>query len=101
MLIKKKVKKKLLFLILFILGLSIFLVIPKKVIDQERYNSIIINFREDIPTTTLSKQIEKISNDYNATAILNSVYSIDENIYIVEGGKTLLKDLKFFWKSIV
>ena len=94
MLIKKKVKKKLLFLILFILGLSIFLVIPKKVIDQERYNSIIINFREDIPTTTLSKQIEKISNDYNATAILNSVYSIDENIYIVEGGKTLLKDLK-------
>ena len=60
MLIKKKVKKKLLFLILFILGLSIFLVIPKKVIDQVRYNSIIIDFREYIPTTTLSKQIEKI-----------------------------------------
>ena len=92
--IKKKVKQKLLFLILFIIGLLIFLISSKELTNKEKYNSIIINFREDIPTTVLSQQIEKISHDYKTIVSLNSIYSIDENVYIIPGDETLLNNLK-------
>ncbi len=92
--IKKKVKRKLLFLISFMISLSIFLINTHGLVNKKEYSSIIINFREDVPTTVLSKQIKKISHDYKTTISLNSVYSIDENIYTIRGDETLLKRLK-------
>ena len=92
--IKKKVKRKLLFLISFMISLSIFLINTHGLVNKKEYSSIIINFREDVPTTVLSKQIKKISHDYKTTISLNSVYSIDENIYTIRGNETLLKRLK-------
>ena len=86
--------KKLLFLILFIAGLWIALTNFKGLANQGNYDSVIINFREDVPTAVLSGQIEAIAKNYQTTASLNSIYAIDEHIYTLSGDKTVLKRLK-------
>lgn len=86
--------KKLLFLILFIVGLWVALMNFKGLATQGTYESIIVNFREDVSTTTLSEQIEAIASKYDKTLSLNSVYAIDEHIYTVSGNKDLIDNLK-------
>ena len=86
--------KKLLFLFLFIVGLWVALANFKGLATQGDYESIIVNFREDVSTTTLSEQIEAIASNYNQSLSLNSVYAIDEHIYTLTGDKELLKNLK-------
>ncbi len=86
--------KKLLFLILFIVGLWVALSNFKGLATQGNYESIIVNFREDVSTTTLSEQIEAIATNYNKQLSLNSIYAIDEHIYTLTGDKQLLKNLK-------
>ena len=54
--------KKLLFLFLFIVGLWVALANFKGLATQGDYESIIVNFREDVSTTTLSEQIEAIAS---------------------------------------
>jgi serine protease len=86
--------KKLLFLILFIVGLWVALTNFKGLATQGNYDSIIVNFREDVSTATLSQEIEAIASNYNTTATLNSVYAIDEHIYTLSGDKKVLDNLK-------
>ncbi|MDJ0599506.1 MAG: S8 family peptidase [Crocosphaera sp.] len=86
--------KKLLFLILFVVGLWVALTNFKGLATQGTYESIIVNFREDVSTTTLSEQIEAIATNYNKTLSLNSIYAIDEHIYTLAGDKQLLNSLK-------
>ncbi|ACB53639.1 protease [Crocosphaera subtropica ATCC 51142] len=86
--------KKLLFLILFIVGLWVALMNFQGLATQGDYESIIVNFREDVSTTTLTEQIEAIATNYNKSASLNSIYAIDEHIYTVSGDKQLLNSLK-------
>ena len=86
--------KKLLFLILFIAGLWIALTNFKGLANQGNYDSVIINFREDVPTAVLSEQIEAIAKNYQTTASLNSIYAIDEHIYTLSGDKAILQRLK-------
>ncbi|MDJ0728625.1 MAG: S8 family peptidase [Crocosphaera sp.] len=86
--------KKLLFLILFIVGLWVALTNFKGLATQGNYESIIVNFREDVSTTTLSQQLEAIATNYNRNLSLNSIYAIDEHIYTLAGNKELLNSLK-------
>ncbi|MGB5768347.1 MAG: S8 family serine peptidase, partial [Crocosphaera sp.] len=86
--------KKLLFLILFIVGLWVALTNFKGLATQGNYDSIIVNFREDVSTATLSEQIEAIAANYETTASLNSIYAIDEHIYTISGDKKVLDRLQ-------
>ncbi|MEM8777990.1 MAG: S8 family peptidase [Cyanobacteria bacterium P01_G01_bin.49] len=86
--------KKLLLFILFIAGLWIALINFKGLSVQGNYDSVVINFREDVPTAVLSEQIEAIAQNYKTTVSLNSVYAIDDHIYTLSGNKTVLENLQ-------
>ena len=86
--------KKLLFLSLFMIGLWVALYNFKGLANQGEFDSVVINFREDVPTSVISKQLEAITKKYKKTASLNSIFSADEHIYTVSGGKTFLNHIK-------
>ncbi|MBE9167029.1 peptidase S8 [Pleurocapsales cyanobacterium LEGE 06147] len=86
--------KKFLLLCLLVLGLGFALFNFKGLANQGEFDSIILDFREDIPTTKISEAIQKIEQKYARQPTLNSVFSVDDNVYVVEGNKKLLKALK-------
>ena len=86
--------KKLMLTCLFILGLGFALFSFKGLAQQGEFNSIILDFKEEVPIATISEEIKELSNKYNQKVNLNSVFSISDRIYIVEGDKKVLKQLK-------
>jgi serine protease len=86
--------KKFLLLCLFILGLWFALSNFKGLANQGKFDSIILDFREDIPTIKITEEIEAIAKEYNQEASLNSIFSIKDHLYIVQGNQKLLKQLK-------
>ncbi|MCC0176100.1 peptidase S8 [Waterburya agarophytonicola K14] len=86
--------KKLVLLCLFVLGLGFSLLSFKGLAQQGEFNSIILDFKEEVPIATISDEIKGLSDKYNQQVNLNSVFSISDRIYIVEGDKKTLKELK-------
>ena len=82
--------KKILLLGLFIIGLGFALTNFKGLAVEGEFNSIILDFREDVPMVEISNQIEAINQQYSRQANLNSVFSIADHIYIVEGKQPFL-----------
>jgi serine protease len=85
--------KKFWLLCLFIIGIGIALANFKGLANQGEYNSLVLNFREDIPTAVVSEQLEAIASEYQKTAQLNSIFSVDNRLYTVAGDKKLLTAL--------
>lgn len=86
--------KKLLLLSVFLIGLGFALFNFKGLANQGEFDSIIINFRQDIPTTALDKNLQIIASKIEDIPILNSIFSQEERVYIVEGDKNSLKKLR-------
>ena len=86
--------KRLALLCLFVLGIGFALFNFKGLAQKGEFNSIILDFREDVPIATISEEIQALSSKYNQRVDLNSVFSIDDRIYIVKGDKKVLKELK-------
>ncbi|WP_373481239.1 S8 family peptidase [Geminocystis sp.] len=86
--------KKLLLLGIFIIGLGFALFNFKGLANQGEFESIIINFRQDIPITALDKNLQFIASKVQEIPILNSIFSEEERVYIVEGDKNSLKKLR-------
>ncbi|MDJ0901167.1 MAG: S8 family peptidase [Xenococcus sp. MO_188.B8] len=87
--------KKILLLGLFIIGLGFALANFKGLAVEGEFNSIILDFREDVPMVEINHQIQNIiNNKYARQANLNSFFSIDDHVYIVPGKQALLDALK-------
>ncbi len=86
--------KKFLFLCLFMMGLWFALTNFKGLATQGEFDSVVVNFREDVPTSIMSDQLGAIAQEYQKTASLNSIFSIDDHVYTLSGDQTLLKQLK-------
>ena len=86
--------KKLLLLCLFFFGLGFALVNFSGLANQGEFDSLIIDFKETLPTAQISQEIAKIDQTYNHKPSLNSIYSTRDHTYIVEGDRKLLKQLK-------
>lgn len=86
--------KKLLLLCLFILGLGFALFSFKGLAQQGEFNSIIVDFKEEVPLAQVSEEIQGLAQKYNQQVNLNSIFSISDRVYIVEGDKKTLKELK-------
>ncbi|NJL53412.1 MAG: peptidase S8 [Hydrococcus sp. SU_1_0] len=86
--------KKLVLLCLFVLGIGFALFNFKGLAQQGEFHSIILDFREDVPIAKISSEIQELSAKYNQRVDLNSVFSISDRIYIVEGDQKVLKELK-------
>ncbi|MGL6342802.1 MAG: S8 family peptidase [Waterburya sp.] len=86
--------KKLVVLCLFILGIGFALLNFKGLAQQGEFNSIILDFKEEVPIAKISEEIQGLSQQYNQQVNLNSIFSINDRVYIVEGDKKILKQLK-------
>jgi serine protease len=86
--------KKLLLLCLFVLGIGFALLNFKGLAQQGEFDSIILDFKEEVPIAKISEEIQGLYEKYNRQANLNSLFSINDRIYIIQGDKKTLKEIK-------
>ncbi|MBD2042900.1 S8 family peptidase [Microcoleus sp. FACHB-672] len=86
--------RKFFLLCLFVIGIGWALFNFKGLATQGTFDSIVLDFREDIPAAQIDSQLETISQKYNAAPRLNSEYSAADNVYIIKGDRRLLKTLR-------
>ncbi|MEM8778100.1 MAG: S8 family serine peptidase [Cyanobacteria bacterium P01_G01_bin.49] len=89
-----KFLKKIGIFALFFLGVSWAVFNFKGLANQGEFNSIVLNFRQDIPITEVEQQLTSLGQQYDQEIHLNSEFSQNERVYIIKGDKTLLKKLK-------
>jgi len=86
--------KKILLLTLFIIGLGFALFNFTGLANRGEYQSILIDFKDDIPVSVLDEQLNAINKKAGKTTSLNSIFSIEEHLYTVDGDSQLLKTLR-------
>ncbi|NJK37179.1 MAG: peptidase S8 [Oscillatoriales cyanobacterium SM2_3_0] len=62
--------------------------------NQGSYDSIVLDFREELGQAQIARQIQAIAEQYQIVPTLNSEFSQTDNLYIVRGDQRLLKKLK-------
>lgn len=86
--------RKLLLLCLFVMGLFVALFNFQGLASQGNYESIVLDFREDIPASEIAAGVNAIASSLNVAPQLNSEFSASDNVYIVKGDRNTLKSLK-------
>lgn len=86
--------KKLLLLGVFIIGLGFALFNFKGLAYRGDFDSIIINFRQDIPTNIVEENLKSIEGITQQIPFLNSIFSSSERVYIVSGDRNTLKKIR-------
>ena len=86
--------RKFLLTCLFVLGVGFALFNFKGLANQGEFQSIVLDFREDVPAAEIAEEVRAIAQQYNVNPRLNSEFSEADHIYILEGDKRLLNALK-------
>lgn len=86
--------KKLLLLCLFLVTLAWSVLNYSGLAAQGVYDSIVLDFREDVGAAKIAKQVQAIGEQYNQIPVLNSIFSEADNLYVMKGDATLLKLLR-------
>ncbi|MGK7949753.1 MAG: S8 family peptidase [Xenococcaceae cyanobacterium] len=86
--------KKILLLCLFFFGLTFALSHYQGLANQGEFDSVILDFREDIPNSEIREEIQNIFHKYQQYPTLNSFFSIEDNVYVVKGDRQTLKALR-------
>ena len=61
---------------------------------QGKYDSILLDFSEDISQERLEQNLDAIAQQFNVTPKLDNQFSQKDNVYIVKGDRQLLKELR-------
>lgn len=89
--------KRLLAFVLFLVGLWFalgFYLQQHNLAHRGTYDSLIINFRNDTPTQTLTTDIQSITEKLSEPVDFNSMFSLRDYIYTVSGGQEELRKLR-------
>lgn len=86
--------RKLILVCLFVIGLGYALFNFQGLASQGKYDSIVLDFREDVPASQIEANLSAITQSLNVAPQLNSEFSGRDNVYIVKGDKNILKSLK-------
>ncbi|GAB1542066.1 S8 family serine peptidase [Scytonema sp. NUACC21] len=86
--------RKLIIFSLFIIGLSVALFSFQGLAANGEFETILLNFREDIPKEILQKDLQVLAQQYHVTPQFDNKFSEKENVYIIKGNKELLKALR-------
>jgi serine protease len=89
--------RKLLILCLFVIGLGVALfnfINYQGLAAKGEFETIVLNFREDIPKEILQTNLQAIAQQYQVTPRLDNKYSAQDNVYIITGDKKRLKELR-------
>ena len=79
---------------LFVVGLVWAIANFSGLAAQGTYDSIVLDFREDIDAAQIERQVQTIAQKYNVRPRLNSEFSQADHLYTVKGDKNLLNALK-------
>jgi serine protease len=89
--------RKFLLLCLFVIGLtaaSYGFLSFQGLAANGKYETILLDFREDIPKQEVQQNLEAIAKQYNVTPELDNQFSAKDNVYIIKGDKQLLNKLR-------
>lgn len=89
--------RKLILFCLFVIGLGVALfnfINFQGLAAKGEFETIVLNFREDLPKEVLQQDLQAIAQQYNVTPRLDNQFSAKENVYIIKGDKQRLKELK-------
>ncbi len=86
--------KKFFLLCLFVIGIGFALSNFKGLASQGEFQSIVLDFREDVPAAQIQAQVNAIAQKYKVEPQYNSEFSGSDHIYIVKGDRQLLRELK-------
>jgi serine protease len=86
--------RKLLVLCLFCLGIGFAILNFHGLATKGEFDSLVIDFREDIPAAEIDRQLQGLSQEYHLAPRLNSQFSQAEHVYVVKGDRALLDKIK-------
>lgn len=86
--------KKFFLLCLFLIGLGWAISNFPGLATQGTYDSIVLDFREDLGAAEIAKEVNAIAQQYQIAPQLNSEFSGGDNVYVVKGDRTLLNALR-------
>lgn len=86
--------KKVLLLVLFLIGLGWALSNFQGLAAKGSYDSIILNFREDVGAAQVENQLEAIAHQFNTSAHYNSEFSFNDRIFVLRGNEKTLQALR-------
>ncbi|MGJ3246584.1 MAG: S8 family peptidase [Elainellaceae cyanobacterium] len=86
--------RKALWVCLFFLGLFWALASVPGLANRGQFDSIVLNFQDDIAQAQIDAEIEAIARQFNVSPQLNSQFSEAEDLYVFEGDRQLLKRLR-------
>ncbi|MEL4897529.1 S8 family serine peptidase [Crocosphaera sp. Alani8] len=89
-----KFLKRIGILALFFLGISWAVCNFQGLANKGKFDSIVLNFKQDIPITEVENTIARLSKQYNQEIHFNSEFSQGERIYIIKGNKDFLKKIQ-------
>lgn len=79
---------------LFLVGLVWALASFPGLAARGQYNSILLDFREDLAAGQIEQEVAAIAQQFNLTPQLNSVFSQADHVYVVSGDRPLLNALR-------
>ncbi len=89
--------KKLILFCLFVIGLSFALLTfmnVKGLATRGEFETIVLDFREDIPFEKLQQDLQTIAQKYDVNPQLDNIFSQKDNVYIIKGDKQRIKELR-------
>jgi serine protease len=89
--------RKLIILCLFVIGLvsAVFGFLNwQGLAAKGEFQTILLDFREDIPAEVIKANLQAIAQQYNVTPQLDNKFSARDNVYIIKGDRQRLKELK-------
>ena len=86
--------KKFLLGLLFVAGVFLALGSFPGLARQGVWDSIVLDFREDIPVTERDAALTAIAQQTGMTPRLNSEFSVADNVYVMEGDRETLRALR-------
>ncbi len=86
--------RKLFIIGLFFLGIGFAIFNFQGLATRGEFDSLVIDFRENIPATEIDRQLQVITSKYQLAPQLNSEFSQSEHLYIIKGDRTLLEQLR-------
>jgi serine protease len=79
---------------LFVLGLGFALFNFKGLANQGDFQSIVLDFREDVPAAEIESNVNLLARKYNLEPRLNSEFSVADHVYIAKGDRKTINELK-------
>ncbi len=86
--------RKFLIACLFIVGLLFAPFNFKGLANQGEFQSIVLDFREDVPASEIEAKVNLLTGKYNLEPRLNSEFSAADHVYIARGDRNTIKELK-------